>query len=130
MDMYQEIILDHYRHPQNRGTIAGADVSAEDSNPVCGDVLIFQMKIAGGIIKDIKFGGNGCAISQASADMLAGMAKGMRLEDAARLSKDDILQALSIDISPARLKCALLCLKVMKIGLYGYMGKAADPDAE
>ena len=130
MDMYQETILEHYRHPQHKGAIDGADASAEDSNPLCGDVIKFQMKIENNTVTDIKFSGSGCAISQASADMLSGMAKGRKLEDAARISKSDILEELGIEISPVRLKCALLCLKVMKLGLYSYMGRKDDVDNE
>ncbi len=130
MDMYQEIILDHYKNPQHKGEMQKPDASAKDSNPLCGDVIGMQVRISGNRIADVKFNGSGCAISQASADMLSETVKGKTLAEAAHLSKKDILDGLGIEISPVRLKCALLSLKVFKTALYSYMGKKADIDTE
>lgn len=120
--MYTAIILDYYRHPRNYGTIRGADIMERDLNPLCGDEIEMHVKLEGSIIKEIKFSGHGCAISQAAASMLTEMVAGKTLDDARRVSRQDMLDALGIPISPARLKCALLGLKVLKTGVYRRLG--------
>jgi nitrogen fixation NifU-like protein len=117
--LYREIILEHYRNPQNRGTLDPADYSYEDTNPLCGDEVRIDMRVNDGIVSDIAFSGRGCAISQASASMLTEMVKGQPLEEVKKLTKEDLLEELEIPLSPARLKCALLSLKVLKAGIYG-----------
>jgi nitrogen fixation NifU-like protein len=118
-DLYREVILDHYRNPRNVGTIDDPDISNEDTNPLCGDRVRIDLKIAEGKIADIRFSGRGCAISQASASILTEMIQGEDLEEIRALSAQDVLDELSIPISPARIKCALLGLKVLKAGAYG-----------
>lgn len=107
-DLYRENILDHYRNPRNYGTIENADISYEDSNPLCGDRVRIDMRIEDGKIVEIKFSGRGCAISQASASMLTEMVEGADLDEIRELSAQDILDELGVPISPARVKCALL----------------------
>ena len=119
---YREYILDHFKNPRNFGRIEHADISHEEHNPLCGDVVGLDFKVDDGVIEDVKFHGRGCAISQASADLLTERIKGMTLEDARKIGKEDMLEELGIDISPARLKCALLSLKVLKVGAYGLSG--------
>ena len=116
---YREYILDHYKNPRNFGRLEGADVSHEEENPLCGDVVGIDLKVEDGNIADVRFHGRGCAISQASASLLTERLKGMSLEDAKQIGKDDVLEELGIEISPARIKCALLSLKVLKAGAYG-----------
>ncbi|MBX5445686.1 Fe-S cluster assembly sulfur transfer protein SufU [Sphaerobacter sp.] len=118
-DLYRENILDHYRNPRNYGTIENADISYEDSNPLCGDRVRIDMRIEDGKIAEIKFTGRGCAISQASASMLTEMVEGADLDEIRELSAQDILDELGVPISPARVKCALLGLKVLKSAAYG-----------
>jgi SUF system FeS assembly protein, NifU family len=118
-DLYRENILDHYRNPRNYGTIENADISYEDSNPLCGDRVRIDMRIEDGKIVEIKFSGRGCAISQASASMLTEMVEGADLDEIRELSAQDILDELGVPISPARVKCALLGLKVLKSAAYG-----------
>lgn len=119
---YREYILDHFKNPRNFGRIEHADITHEENNPLCGDVVGMDFRLGDGVIEDVKFHGRGCAISQASADMLTERLKGMTLEDARKIGKDDVLEELGIEISPARLKCALLSLKVLKVGAYGLSG--------
>lgn len=123
---YREYILDHFKNPRNFGRIEGATITHEEHNPLCGDVVGIDFKVGEGVIQDVKFHGRGCAISQASADMLTERLKGMTLEEARGIGKDDVLEELGIAISPARLKCALLSLKVLKVGAYGLAGVEDD----
>ncbi len=116
---YREFILDHYRNPRNFGRLEQPDISHEEYNPLCGDLVGMDFRIEDGVIADVRFHGRGCAISQASASLMTERLKGMRLEDARKISKQDVLDELGIEISPARLKCALLSLKVLKVGAYG-----------
>ncbi len=118
-DMYRELILDHYQHPHNHGEIPGADISYEDSNPLCGDKIRIDIKLKDNVVEDVKFSGKGCAISQATASMLTDELIGKSLEDVKKLDKQFILDLLGIPLGPTRVKCALLPLKVIKAGVYG-----------
>ena len=124
-DLYREHILDHYKNPRNHGTIDDADVTAEGVNPLCGDQLAIDLKIAAdGRIEDIKFHGRGCSISQAATSMLTELVEGHTVDEAAALTKDDILQELGIPLSPVRLKCALLGLGTLRLALNRHSGTA------
>jgi nitrogen fixation NifU-like protein len=121
--IYSEIILDYYRHPRNKGKLENPQIQARDSNPLCGDVIEIQMVLDGDSkVKEVKYDGQGCAISQASASMLTEMIQGKTLDEIRKISKDDILSLIGGQLSAVRLKCALLSLKVMKTGLYSYLG--------
>jgi nitrogen fixation NifU-like protein len=121
-DLYREHILDHYKNPRNHGTIEDADVSAEGVNPLCGDQLAIDLKISDGRIEEIRFHGRGCSISQAATSMLTELAEGKTVEEAAALSKDDVLEELGIPLSPVRLKCALLGLGTLRLALNRHSG--------
>ena len=125
---YREYILDHYKNPRNFGRLEGANVTHEEYNPLCGDLVGIDFRIEDGVIEDVRFHGRGCAISQASASLMTERLKGLSLEEARRISKDDVLEELGIDISPSRLKCALLTLKVLKVGAYGLAGDEEDDE--
>ncbi len=131
-DIYREIILDYYRNPRNFGKIDSPDITIRDSNPLCGDEIEIHMKFDGDKLKDIKFTGKGCAISQASASMLTEMVMGKSLEDVKKVNKQDILDSLGLpNLGPARIKCALLSLKTFKLGVYSYLvDKLGSADAE
>lgn len=113
MDYYREYILDHYRNPRNYGTLEHPDAHAEDSNPLCGDQLAIDLLVEDNLVKEVRFKGRGCAISQASASMLSEMIEGHTVDEVIKLGKDDVLDALGISISPARTKCAFLSLRVL-----------------
>jgi nitrogen fixation protein NifU and related proteins len=123
-DIYRELILDYYRNPRNYGKLEKFDIDARDTNPLCGDEIEVQIRVGDGQkIEEIKFSGKGCAISQASASMLTELAKGKPLEWVKQVSKEDIFRLLgNPDLGPSRVKCALLGMKVLKTGVYGYLG--------
>lgn len=118
-DLYREIILDHYQHPHNHGELDNPDITFEDSNPLCGDKIRVDLKVKDNIVQDVKFSGKGCAISQASASMLTDELIGKSLDDIKKIDKDFVFNMLGIPLSPTRVKCALLSLKVVKAGAYG-----------
>ena len=118
-ELYRENILDHYKHPRNRGEIEHPDITYEDANPLCGDLIRMDFKTRDGTIDQVRFSGHGCSISQAAASMLCERIEGMSLEEARKISREDVLEMLGIELGPVRLKCALLALKTMKAGLYG-----------
>src|SRR2546421_4091484 len=117
MDYYREYILDHYRNPRNYGKLDNPTTHAEDSNPLCGDQLAIDLLIDSDHVTAVRFQGRGCAISQASASMLSEMIEGKTTQEIIRIVKDEVLDALGIAISPARTKCAFLCLRVLHRGL-------------
>lgn len=121
-DYNRQNIIDHYQHPRNWGTIENPDVSAEDSNPLCGDRIRMDLKIKDGKVEDVKFSGVGCSISRAAASMLSDEIIGKSLEELKAINRDDILEMLGIELGPVRLKCALLALKTLKVGVYGVQG--------
>ena len=116
-DLYRDFILDHYRNPRNAGTLAHPDATFEDNNPLCGDKIRMDLRVEDGKVTDVKFAGRGCAISMASASLLTEQIKGMPLTEIAKIGKDEVLANVGINISAARLKCALLGIKVLKQAL-------------
>jgi nitrogen fixation NifU-like protein len=129
-DFYREYILDHYRNPRNRGTLEAPDISYEDSNPLCGDEIKIDLAVKDGVVDEVKFSGRGCAISQASVSMLTEMIEGKPLDEVKQITKEDVLEMLGIPLTPVRVKCALLGLKVLKGGVYGIAADGSDQDDE
>ncbi|MDO9546881.1 MAG: SUF system NifU family Fe-S cluster assembly protein [Pelolinea sp.] len=118
-DLYREIIIEHYKNPLHKGRIENSDYTFEDENPLCGDHLQIELRVnADQKVVDAKFDGQGCAISISAADLLLDSIIGKSIEDLKALSKKDILDLLGIELSPVRLKCALLSLKVLKAAVY------------
>ncbi|MFM2032394.1 MAG: hypothetical protein RLZZ297_1159 [Chloroflexota bacterium] len=129
-DMYRDLILEHHRYPHNYGTLDPHDVSQEEHNPLCGDRIRLDLRIVDGKIAEVAFSGKGCAVSQASASLLTDELVGMDIEAARNYRKEDVLEliGLPLDKNPVRLKCALLSLKAMKVGIYRYLGQQLDGD--
>jgi nitrogen fixation NifU-like protein len=119
-DLYRELIIDRYKNPMMRGELDPKDFTYEDDNPLCGDRIRIDVRVdENNQITEAVFSGEGCAISQASADLLVESIIGKNLDEVKLLSKEDILEMLGIELGPVRLKCALLSLKVLKAGVYG-----------
>jgi len=121
--MYKENILDHYKHPHNQGQIENADIKHTENNPLCGDVITINLKLNSNKVKDIKFVGRGCAISQSAMSMLTDEIKGKSLEDAKKISREDVVDMLGIEVGPVRTKCAVLGLVAVKNGIKEFQDK-------
>lgn len=118
-DLYREIIIDHYKNPYHKGRLEKSDYVFEDENPLCGDHIHIELRVdEEQNVVDAKFDGQGCAISMSSADLLLESIIGKNIDDLKRLGKQDVLDLLGIELSPVRLKCALLSLKVLKAAVY------------
>lgn len=132
-DLYRDYILEHYRRPHNFGILDEPTASYEGANPLCGDRITIMLGIRDGVVAEVAFTGRGCAISQASASLLTDEVRGKPVEEVARLTPDDVLDLLGIEISPARLKCALLSLDTLQHALAdagaGAGGAGAAPAA-
>jgi nitrogen fixation NifU-like protein len=113
MNLYQDEILDHYKHPHNKKRLSNPNTSVEAANPLCGDKLGLELRIEQGIIKDVGFWGEGCAISQASMSMLTDELIGREALSLSDISQKEILDLLGVPIGPSRLKCALLPLDII-----------------
>jgi nitrogen fixation NifU-like protein len=113
-DLYRDYILEHYRQPHNFGVIEDPTASFEGSNPLCGDRITLQLGVHDGVLERVGFTGRGCAISQASASLLTDEIKGKPLSEVEAFRADDLLDLLGIEISPARLKCAMLSHETLR----------------
>jgi len=116
-DLYRDYILEHYRRPHNFGILEAPDARFEGANPLCGDRITVMLGIRDGVVTEVAFTGRGCAISQASASLLTDEIKGKPVADVETMTPDDVLDLLGIEISPARLKCALLSLDTVSHAL-------------
>ncbi|PSP94968.1 FeS assembly protein SufA [Halobacteriales archaeon QS_1_68_44] len=128
-DMYRQQILDHYKNPRNYGELEGADIEHVGENPMCGDTIKMFLELADDkdTIARVSFIGDGCAISQASASMLSGELQGKSLSTVREMDRDDIVDMLGVDLSPMRIKCAVLAEKVAQDGVAIHQG---DEDLE
>ena len=124
-DLYRELILDHYKNPRNHGLLDPADARAEGQNPLCGDEIVITLRLDDGeVLEDVGFEGRGCAISQAATSMLTELVKGRTVADVAAMPTDELLEELGVPLqqNPARLKCAVLGLGVLKVALHRAKG--------
>jgi nitrogen fixation NifU-like protein len=124
--IYREQIIDLYQNPMNYGSLDPADFDYEEDNPLCGDVIRITVQLDDDErVSDVRWEGQGCAISQASASLLTEEIKGLTIQEVKEFSKEQLLDLLGIQLSMTRVKCALLSLKVLKAGAYG-MPEPAD----
>lgn len=118
--IYREQIIDLYEHPLNFGQLDPAHFSYEEDNPLCGDVIRIDVRLdEQNRIAEVAWSGDGCAISQASASLLTEEIKGLTLDEVKEFPKEKLLELIGVPLSMARVKCALLSLKVLKAGAYG-----------
>lgn len=122
--LYSDILLDHFRHPRNYGSLTAPDISNEQFNPLCGDRIRLELKLDHSTVNEVRFKGDACAISTAAASLLTELILGQSVGELAGLSDARLISALKSDIQPARLQCALLPLQALREGLKNY--KAAD----
>lgn len=114
LEIYKEHILDLYKNPHNKGNLKNPTHEFSKNNPLCGDEIKIQLIIHGNKITDIKFSGQGCAISQASASLLTDKIKNFSINQIKKFSSADLLNLLKVPISYTRIKCALLPLDAVK----------------
>ena len=122
---YREHIMDHYRNPRHKGRLDAPTASHEELNPLCGDLIHIDLAIEGGRLADARFDGRGCAVSQAAASMLLEEVVGKELDEVRAFGRDDLFALLGVTLSPARMKCALLSLGVLRAGLHAATQNAA-----
>ena len=133
--LYQEIILDHYRSPRNKGALEGANAQASLKNPLCGDEVAVELRVDGGVIRDARFTGCGCSISQASASMMTRAVAGMPASEARALATTfgamlrgdaaaaadpalgDLRAMSAVAKFPARVRCASLAWEALASAL-------------
>ncbi len=118
--MYRDNIIDHYQNPRNYGRMENPDIRLRELNPVCGDEIEIFVKLNSARIKEIKFWGKGCAISQAAASILTDEIKGKALREIKEITNERMIELLAIPVSPVRMKCAILALKTLEKGIYNH----------
>jgi nitrogen fixation protein NifU and related proteins len=120
-DMYQEIILQHYRAPKNFGSIPDATRAGEENNPLCGDHIRLELKLdpSQTLVEDVKFSGDGCAISVASASLLTQRVKDKSISEVEKITREDVFKLIGIPLSPVRIKCALTGFVALGRALHG-----------
>lgn len=115
--LYSDVLLDHFRHPRNYGSIVAPDVSYEEFNPLCGDRIRIELKLDQTTIIEARFKGDGCAISTAAASLLTELLNGSQVETVTAISDDQLIAKLESNIQPTRRQCALLALEALRAGL-------------
>jgi len=122
-DMYRQQILDHYKNPRNYGELEDPTYTHVGENPMCGDEITVDVALEDGTIERVAFRGDGCAISQAAASMLSERLQGASVEELQEMDRDDVIEMLGVEISPMRVKCAVLAEKVAQDGYEIYEGE-------
>lgn len=123
-----EYFLDHYKYPRNYGELADPDITHEQGNPICGDKIRLDLILEDNLIKDIKFQGQGCTISQAAASILTEEVINKDLKYIDSLDSEDMFKIIKAEVSPIRYDCALLALKVLKTAIHSYLQKTDKAD--
>lgn len=124
---YREQIMDHYKNPRFRGHLDAPTAAYEELNPLCGDMIRIEIATADGTLADARFDGHGCAVSQASASMMLEEVVGKPLAEVAAFGREELFELIGVPLSPARMKCALLPLDVLRAALHVHDPKAAEP---
>ena len=114
---YSPTILEHFKHPRNRGSLASPTVSQEGTNPLCGDRVRIELSLEGDLVKDARFTANACAICVAAASMLTELVRGAPLEDVETLTVPELITQLKSDSPASRMACVRLPLTVLHTGL-------------
>ena len=120
LNLYQEILMDHYRNPRNNGVIDNGNFYSEQRNSSCGDEILFTGIIKDNILQNILFKGKGCVISQAAASLLSEFVINKSLESILSLDKDDLVAMIGMELGPVRLLCGLLPLTALQSGVREY----------
>ena len=119
--LYSDILLDHFRHPRNYGSLTAPDISNEQFNPLCGDRIRIELKFDQSIVNEARFKGDACAISTAAASLLTELILGKNISELVAIPDAQLISALESDIQPARLQCAFLPLQALREGLKNYL---------
>lgn len=117
--LYSEKLLDHFRHPRNYGALTTPDISYESFNPLCGDRIRIEIKLEDGNVSEVRFRGDGCAISIAAASLLTEILSNRNIHEA--IPDQQLIDALESDIQPSRIQCALLPLEAVRSGIKNYL---------
>lgn len=118
--LYREQLMEYYKDPQHRGTLANPDVSVYEKNPFCGDEITLQLSVTDGVVEDAKFSGSACAVSIASSEIVTEEIIGKNIEDAEKITKEDILEMLGVELTTSRVKCATLVLEALQKAIEYY----------
>lgn len=119
-DLYQEELMDIFKHPHNKGTIDKPSVSVSKKNPMCGDELILQLEIEDGVVKNAKFDGSACSVSVISSSILTDHLLGKKVSELKKLDKEALLKLIDLNLTTSRVACATLILSALQEALNNY----------
>ena len=122
MEEYSEKVMDHFMNPRNVGVIEDADAIGEVGNPRCGDIMRMYLKIKNNVIEDIKFQTFGCGAAVATSSMVTELVKGKTLEEALKVTKMDVADALD-GLPPIKMHCSNLAEEAIKLAIEDYRKK-------
>ena len=118
MDIYKQLIIEHYKNPLHFGRLDRKTVSGSSENPSCGDNIVIDLQIGDGSIVNVGFDGSGCAISQAGASLLCDFIKNKSLDDVRAIDREQVLSLLGVDLTESRKKCALTAFYALQNAIY------------
>lgn len=120
-NIYREQLMEHYKNPKNRGRIEDAQVEVTENNPMCGDVISMQLKVSDdGMIENVVFDGSACAVTIAASSVLTDALKGKSLDKAKKMSKEELIDLLGVELTTSRVKCASLPLEALHTLIRNY----------
>ena len=119
-ELYQQVILDHYKRPRNFHKLPDANRTAAGNNPLCGDEVNVQLSIENNIIKDVKYNGSACMVSIVSSSLISDFIKGKTINEVQKISQDDVLNIIGINLTTSRIKCATLVLDALLEAVKNY----------